>query len=62
MSTATGDDAGTETGAADGGHERFTNAVVTVPVDGLGDFYKAVADWWERYEEVRGRAMRGRPD
>lgn len=39
--------------------DQFVNTSVTVPADGLASFYRAVAEWWERYEdESRGRVIR----
>lgn len=54
------DQEGTQEEAAVGaGGEQYVNAVVTVPAEGLADFYLSVADWWQSYEAKRGRAMRG---
>ncbi|HVM00678.1 MAG TPA: hypothetical protein VM324_15420 [Egibacteraceae bacterium] len=39
--------------------DQFVNASVSVPADGLASFYRAVAEWWERYEDdARGRVIR----
>jgi len=56
-----GDEAEIEPGTSDG--DRFINAAVTIPADGLSNFYSAVAEWYEDYEKtVRGRAMRGKEE
>lgn len=54
-----GDDEQATPAEAEAGGEQYVNAVVTVPAEGLADFYQAVADWWQSYEAKRGRAMRG---
>lgn len=38
--------------------DEHVTAQVVVPADGLADFYRAVADWWERYEEDRRGRVR----
>lgn len=53
------DDPQAETQLVTADSEQFVNAAVTVPAGGLGEFYQAVADWWQGYEARRGRAMRG---